>query len=136
MKTDTELRELDAWIAEHLFNLRRHTTKSVSRGWECTNCGAFFKSGLWAQWEVDRLWCGGNSVVKICPEYTTDHGAAMQVLEKCGQKYGAIRLMAATKTEWHIQSLWDGNPQVFAIGDSLPLAICLFARELFKEETK
>ena len=71
-------------------------------------------------------------------EYTTDPAAAMRVLEECG--------VECYKNNKHVSVRWyvggwsvaarDSYEREHADAKTLPLAICLFAKELFAKEGK
>lgn len=61
--------------------------------------------------------------------YTTDPAAAMQVLEKCRDKVDRILLTAHGNKTW---MLYAYDSYEFGTGETLPEAICKFAREVFK----
>ena len=131
MKTDTELtpaqlRELDAWIAEHLFGTT--ITDDYSKVGEPNH--------------AYRPWIGVSGTV---PRYTTDPAAAMQVLEKCADDTSITITRDADgqfSVEWWADEVKGVEPipgskwHQIKTAPTLPLAICLFARELFKEESK
>lgn len=61
---------------------------------------------------------------------TTDPGAAMAVLEKCGEKETIT--LGVLKGKWCVtKATWSG---LFVEAETLPIAICLFARKLFGKE--
>ena len=74
------------------------------------------------------------------PKYTTDPAAAMQVLEKCAEMFdkrcdGHGACVSLDAGEWAVIES-DTCKGARAYASTLPLAIALFARGLFKEETK
>ena len=123
--TDKELRELDAWIAEHVM------------GW-ITECHEdrvlFFPPDLDTE-KKRRKWSYGISINR----YTTDPAAAMMVLEKCimylSDKFGSVDLDHHGKFE--IAAMMRGEYAADTENDvdaeTLPLAICLFAKKLFSK---
>ena len=119
MKTDTELRELDAWIAVNVFG----ATAALDRGFACRDGDdrhtvRFSKEAGWT----------------VCPLYTTDPAAAMSVLEKCVEKENDGVVCGRLREKWcATRNGWGGG---FHEAQTLPLAICLFARELFKEDAR
>ena len=133
VKTDTELRELDEWLFKTLFKMTRYKIDKTSDGqdiWE----------SLWLPPECPPT-APHDDILEHChafvPQFTTDPAAAMQVLEKCAEKVGdSIRY----RVNWSRPSGKHGIscnevPCVIAAA-TLTLAICLFARELFKEDAK
>lgn len=103
------MRELDAWIAEHVFVWQYKMTGSdpVEDG-ECW----FSESG--------KFPCE-------LPYYTTDPAAAMVVLEKCTQK-DSVGIWRVSHIEFVVK---NHRESVRATSETLPLAICLFAKQLF-----
>ena len=97
--SEKQLRELDAFIAEHVFGFDM------------------------AETSVDDI-----------ERYTTDPAAAMLVLEKCCDKLEGFEITVWRGEKWHC-GLRKGNT-VHQKADTLPLAICLFAKELFAKEGK
>lgn len=109
MKT-TELRELDAWIA---FHVTQKTTSLIKIN----------ESNCW-----------------LVPRYSAEGDAAMAVLEKCAEKTSVSITKDADEkfsVEW-----WIAEPKGIApiegsrwhqivTAQTLPLAICLFAKKLF-----
>lgn len=68
------------------------------------------------------------------PAYSTDPAAAMTVLEKCAERLGnySVQIIGSPKHGYSITGSGERMEQCFA--DTLPLAICLFARALFEKE--
>ena len=131
---EKELRELDAWIAEHLFDF----------AW-CPSVG--FRKEKTSYWlfepkEVERykpevikhnlpLSDAYNHVAeRRVPYYTTDPAAAMMVLEKCAQEDSEIRIFQLPDKSFRIGSM-DRKGMFLTFAQTLPLAICLFAKKLF-----
>ncbi len=107
--TDTELRELDAWIECNLFN--RPDVRA------CND----FAGGI--EWDSDK---------PIPRHYTTDPAAAMKVLEKVsfrkgvGVNHGADGLFEVC----HVVTTPYGLRLIHIVSaETLPLAICKFAKE-------
>ena len=128
MKTEIELRELDAWIAEKVMQMVRITDESFSN-------------------LITEHWINqdGSKLKKFKP--TTDPAAAMMVLEKCAakmkrgivgigspmQRQGVASVLPRETQGWSVGKI--GFPKNFDVeGETLPLAICLFAKQLFSEE--
>ncbi len=113
--TPTELRELDAWIAEHVM------------GWKISQAGNSGKnqSGQW----------------KSIPIYTTDPAAALEVLKKCYEKIWSDNPII-TKCQHFKIEIWNNGLWVVQQSEkietsieseTLELAICLFAKKLFSK---
>jgi len=117
--TTTELRELDALISEKLMGATLALDPGFGTGdGDERHTVRFSKEQGWI----------------ACPEYTTDPALAMMVLEKCLRKRGQEISIETTHLgepvtggEFHVATAYD-----FATAETLPLAICLFAKELFK----
>lgn len=140
-----DLRELDAWIAKHLFQYGDYV--------------GLMKRGLWyrtagAGYTSDEAQAGkyliGDAIkqttdpsledaVKVqsfsIPYYTADQEAAMTVLERCAEEREPIKIYRRL-----VDDMWDISANasqercerfVTATGETLPLAICRFAKALF-----
>lgn len=127
--TPEQMRELDAWIAEHLtkcamvekisprrYKARYHLDK-IPGGVGCSG----FKS-------VEDAW---NYLTNQIPHPSTDKSEAFWVLEKCHEKVGFGIITQSTATGWSIRFAINGQNDVH--GDTLPIAICLFAKKLFSK---
>ena len=85
-----------------------------------------------------RCWC-----LKQFPDIQnsqnapTDPAAALAVLQKCCERI-PVSLFKGIRDKWQAQSYNDRADWCIEIrnAETLPLAICLFARELFKEDGK
>lgn len=104
---DIELRELDAWIAFHVTSV---TTELVKIR------------------KVD---------ISFFPHYTTDPAAAMQVLEKCA-KNRAIVVNMEPNGKCQVAEAKRGTLGLITFGmtvtcDTMPQAICWFAKQLFSQ---
>lgn len=119
--TNKELRELDEWIAVNLFNKHGFEPHPINNS-ICEVCNKTYARDV-------HLW----------PNYTADPEDVMQVLEKCAvkcSKDGYVHIELLNK-EWQVGYGW-GVDDVLPIGqgETLPLAICIFARQLFSKESK
>jgi len=97
--SEKQLRELDAFIAEHVFGFDM------------------------AETSVDDI-----------ERYTTDPAAAMMVLEKCCERTEDGRVIVRMGGNKWIAT--GSNTSIYCVAETLPLAICLFAKELFAKEGK
>lgn len=139
--TTQELRELDAYIAEHLFGFKWGHFGFVKNGLPDFEREPIYllppsrfdgstHSGHGREFPRDKVdgwkYRGGNNLV---PLYTTDPAAAMQVLEKCAEKVAILDFITLAKGPdgWLVASCLAQ-----AEAETLPLTICKFARELFK----
>lgn len=119
-KTESELRALDAWICQHVFQWRKVAMLDLGKH----GLYAVRKDGVYIH---DR----GSYVKNFHP--TTDPAAAMMVLEKCLTKT-PVEIMSP-QDNWFCVSAASGFNQLTAEhGETLPLAICLFAKALFGKE--
>ena len=130
--TTQEMRELDAWIAEHVMggNIEPH--------WKCRDCGETVQNDRVTFGEYHDG-CNGQCDFIESAHYTTDPAAALEVLQKCAEKLRdleiAVEIYAPTRSEpsWFVL---DSEGSISGIAPTLPLAICLFACEIFKEDGK
>lgn len=114
--TAKELRELDAWIAEYVMGCRLVDMLRDLKDF------TFLKSD---DSGVLLLMPGSKKLISFSP--TTDPADAMMVLEKCVE-FTSLAISNGTTgfmiSDMDKKSRWE-------IQDSLPLAICLFAKKLF-----
>ncbi len=112
--TTIEMRELDAWIAEHVFGLRHENSPSKI----VPGTFSYQRGG-----EVLKFY-HGNQLEIFNP--TTDPAAAFKVLQKCQEE----RIISLHKNR--ISSLGKGEEKAIAIeAETIELAICKFARMIF-----
>jgi len=126
--TPTELRELDAWIAEHLFGLKANIRLlgSTETAIGFTTNPYFLEGGH--EIEAIKQYCAA-------PNYTTDPAAAMMVLERCYEK--SPQLSFCTCKSPYGYKFWLPNNYSIALNaETIPLAICQFAKNLFEKGTK
>ena len=112
---NTELRELDAWIAENVMGHEMAYGEMIT--------------------VVPNPADGEPMIVDHAPppQYTTDLTAAMQVLKKCAERIGAFEHISINlcEDEFSIRMAhanWD-----WIHAETLELAICRFARKLFEK---
>lgn len=135
MTDEQKLRELDKWICINVF------------GWEERQ--AYHGSG---KLEGQTQWiAGGKWVTPVAfhlhhkfKNYTTDPAAAMEVLEKCQSRMDCEDIaLGECCGSWSAYSIFRENKgvigriHVFVLPPeklTLPLAIALFARQLFTKE--
>ena len=118
MKTD-ELRELEVWIGEHIF------------GGEITKT-PHLATDVYMQTESDRRLMMSPYPV---PRYTTDRAAAMEVLEKCCDKIGILELGRVKVKPFNFCIRATYVPELDVEAETLPLAICLFAKKLYEDKS-
>ena len=121
--TTQELRELDAWIALNVTKtLRKLSDEEYAAivAW-CEEANKDPHPNL--ELTTPRRYEGS------CLKYTSDPAAAMEVLEKCAKQVGnVIEIFGNNKDGWVVSGkndAWESD------ADTLPLAICLFAKKLF-----
>ncbi len=126
---DTEKRELDAWIAEHVF------------GWIASGYTGTYDPPL-----KDKA-TGKSAGIPLMFNPTTDPAAALEVLKMAAAKFpkGIVGIgspmgkesvastLPKTSQGWVVG--WIGKPCNFDVeADTLELAICLFTKKLFTAE--
>jgi len=118
--SDTEQKELNAWIAEHVM------------GWSKEKLGQLSCAGTFANQGGEVYIHDKGSYVRLFHP-TTDPAAAMQVLERCVDVATAtIRKQSdGSFCVWWTDS--ETMEENYIIGKTLPLAICLFAKKLFEK---
>lgn len=138
MKPETELRELDAWIAEHVmgwkptFAVRKgdHYYRAGERGYT----SSLYESGCYLKEEAEALLVRGEDMSLVPherPNYTTNPADAMAVLEKCAEKVSlGIEISRDDSGEWFVENIGSDSTEA-VMADTLPLAIAKFARQLF-----
>ncbi len=124
---EKELHELDAWIDGHIFGVKKchHIhTKRLKNSFlkvQCLDCHGAFRDE-------------GGTVNNGLRRYTTDPAAAMMVLKKCLARFDN------ESDDAIMIALVNGKPIVCSNeiqqgreAETLPLAICLFAKQLFSK---
>ena len=116
--TATELRQLDAWIAENVMGNQQRKIR-VTDGRKLVR--------------YEFLKVGTN---EICPEYTTDPAAAMEVLKKCCEAMAVnVEIWKAGNGEWVCRMVSGRNSRnCVGTANTIELAICLFAKKLFTKD--
>lgn len=115
---ELDLRELDQWIAEHVFGWTRW---NFNNGF--TQHNYLEKKGkLRANKYRKRGFKPGLELVNNFPHYSTDTVAAMEVLKACGEKQGYIDKICYAAGYWGLG--------IF-VGKSLEHLICLYAQRVF-----
>lgn len=140
---EKELRELDAWIAEHVMGWKR-IGRSSGKYRACfrTQSGGEFYTGR------ERMpiayECDHPENEMFAP--SKDPAAAMQVLEKCAEKMtNGIVAIASPMGNQSVASTIPKTTQGWVVGmigrpsnfdveaETLTLAICRFAKKLFTQ---
>lgn len=117
--TDKEKRELDAWIAEHVFGWDLDSANFPS-GYDVAFCGYPPDSKRWR----------GIALPHVVPHYTTDPAAIMEVLKKCADVTNVELSFWNVTRRWSVGSQSLDGPEK---ADTLELAICQFAKRLFEK---
>ena len=114
--TKQQMNELDAWIAEHVMK------------WKCVETVYDLRSvrGTFAVSRSGDCYVPvrGNNIEMWHP--TQNKAQAMEVLEKC---ITVENVAMITRSEVFWVSCYTGS--VSTAGETLPIAICLFAKKLF-----
>lgn len=129
--TDSEMRELDAWIAEHVFGYRWFAFEGGKGNRFCDlQIPSTFQErhgGI----QCDAPLVGYERDIGGVPRYSKEARPALEVLEKCFDKVGLIDAHRVKCGEFNfcIGATYVTDSEVEA--KTLPLAICLFAKKLF-----
>jgi len=135
--TATELRELDAWIAEHVMDWK--PTFAVMKGDLYYRPGAhgytrsIYEAGHYSKEDGEKELVKGEPMQLVPHErlkYTTNPAAAMQVLEKCIQKESQSPSIEYVDGEYVIPNPFDDGESA---SNTLSLTIALFAKKLFSQ---
>lgn len=139
--SDTELRELDAWIAEHVMGWTVKSRTSPHSG--SSREHFWFEPGNDIEPKYRGLTytmspsgnVGGERCAPEIAHYTTDPAAAMWVLEKCCDDAPNAVEIIHEFNPWEVRTRKSNKPGDFleVHAETLPLAICLFARKLFSK---
>lgn len=126
--TNAELRELDAWIAEH------------AMGWKLVN----YKTGVFAKTKSDYKdasindgWAWGDGDNEAWQWKPTKSPAdAMRVLRECHKRLGPLAIMTSYQPEvggYWIRAVPEHGKHIEGIAETLELSAALFARKLFSK---
>lgn len=136
--TETQLRDLDAWVAEHVMGCNLDWHRGGLRDEPHCACG-YTKddkpSGIVMPYPHAEYRGDGRHLGTFGPDptrlmhYSTDPAAAFQVLEKCAEKLMQETGLAIYKTTTGYAICCDDTGDITA--QTLPLTICLFAQQLF-----
>lgn len=124
---EKQLRELDSWIAEH------------AMGWRDFKVGIYGAGAPEREPSIHGTPPTRKSGVFSVPNYTTDRAAAMAVLEKCSAFDQKVKvcIQQDSPSDWRVCRLYwqDYRPieDWYSHAETLPLAICIFAKKLFSE---
>jgi hypothetical protein len=131
--SSAELRELDAWIAKHVMGceLEKEIGFRYNDGTESWGNSPEYTVQKFNKYKSEGI---ADCLLERPNTYefqpSTDPAAAMMVLEKCGTKTEPheCMYMGMIDGEWIV-----GHSAVEASASTLPLAICLFAKQLFEK---
>ncbi len=121
---ETELRELDAWIAEHVMGLKLWVETPLQ--FNCILSPNQFV--LTIPNRIVRARIGDNPTKNFEP--TKDDCAAALVFKKCVAKCPIGVEVSTNGTNWFVDRP-DGDAFEACFAETLPLAICMFAKKLF-----
>lgn len=143
MKTETEnLRELDAWIAEHVMGQAKMFGLKKRGYWYRPDAHGYTdrQSEAWRlslEEAKKHEYKRGYEPVLVCeldtPRFSTDPAAAMRVLEKCAEKLGSMEWIGISwdDGQWKVRIVH--SPWEDFTDDTLPLAICKLSKQLFSK---
>ena len=120
--TIEQMRELDAWIAEHVMGWSRspHVLQDGQIGFYQFSHGG-----------IEVRVASGERLFSFSP--TTDPAAAMLVLEKCYERVGLIDMSRVKVAPFNFCIGATYSTGLEAEAETLPLTICLFAKQLFSK---
>lgn len=124
---NTELRELDAWIAENVMGLKpwKETQERITCILEPNEFVLSIPSN------IVRARIGSNPTKNFQP--TIDADDSLEVLKKCAKKLTFGVEISIQDGEWCVWQMTDYAKEIFAKAPTLELAICRFARKLFEK---
>lgn len=131
LMNEKEMRELDAWIAEHVMGWHKVETHWDNKSL-CSVCGKGF--GARHKHYVPDF---HSSITGSVPRYTTDPAAAMEVLKRCAEKLceeNAVQIQYGLNTtyKWYVATVLKPNGRNICIESDTPeTGLCLFAKALF-----
>lgn len=129
--SEKELRELDAWIAEHVMGW--HKVKTGDNKSLCSVCGNGF--GERHKHYVPDF---HSSTTGSVPFYHSDPAAAMQVLEKCVNELceqdQEETVSVGMEVPYFVVEKTNTSKSMRVEASTLPLSICLFAKQLFSNQ--
>ncbi len=129
--SETELRELGAWIAEHVM-LDSPRIEAVAMNADET--GVALWENEWITRSAVRQFCKEHPQYhyverKIYCQYTRNEADALRVLKRCLIDE-PVRIVHWTHSgQFELQS--SDDDRIFPSAPTLELAICLFAKQLF-----
>lgn len=133
--TTEELIELNAWIGEHVMKatpaMLAYAASADEKG------GAMFESATILKRDIKKFCeeCPQYHYVEraVWPHYTTSKADAMDVLEVClnyARENACDTFISKGLRNFWIRTV-KGDRHRYGDAESLPLAICMFAKELF-----
>jgi hypothetical protein len=132
--SDTEMKELDAWIHKHVMEGDLYVGLKKRGLWYRPNARGYTdrqsEAGRYTRAEAKEHEYPHDEPVTICefkPEnYSSDAAAAMEVLKKCSD-------IAVIDVGQSVGKWFAANQDFFEWAQTLELAICLFAKKLFSK---
>lgn len=123
-------RELDAWIAEHVFGWKRW---NFDNGFPETRKNYLSKDNEKQDKYRKRGFIRELPLIDNFPRYTTDASAAMMVLKKCCDEALNQVEISHEFNPWEVRTRASHAPGDFieAHGETLELAIAKFSKQLF-----
>jgi hypothetical protein len=132
--SDTEMRELDAWIDKVVFGNNPERRKAH---WFCVTCEDEVPPNRISLYKCCNV-CGTPADWRdSLPKYCTDPAASFELLKKCAEKLapecGSVAIAWEQDIEeWTVQET-DKYKCVRATANTLELAIALFAKNLYSK---
>lgn len=124
-ETEKELRELDAWIAEHVMGFEWRAFNHRDKISYLTSPTDLKRDEL-----RRSLWLPDPDYARDISSafrYSTDPAAAIEVLKRCAEKVAPVSIRI-----YHNPAGWHVGIAEFEIAPTLEESICRFAKELFK----
>lgn len=126
--TTEELRELDAWIAEHVMGW------TLLKQWKESD--AIFYTGFPPD-KASQYYAKQSQCDPEIPCPTTDPAAAFEVLKRCVERLGHKFISVGFGNGlFHVDNMRSSTPGIDEIAVKAPtleLAICLFSKQLFSK---
>lgn len=124
---DQEHSQLNSWIAEHV--TRRGTGHYYCSG--CRQCVPIEEVTSGGYHENCQI---GGKIDNGIPHYTTSPADALEVLKKCAEKCEKdCKLIGIRRAEVWTVFARDHYDRETAEAETIELAICLFAKQLFSK---
>jgi hypothetical protein len=140
--TDTEMRELDAWIHRHIFEADLFVGLKKRGLWYCPMALGYTnkqsEAGRYTRSEAMKHECPHGEPVAVCefePEkYCTDPAASFELLKKLAKTNDVLVSFDEQTGDFFVSKLQAYGTQDFTTGaNTLELAIAKFARKLYSK---